>query len=111
MDSMSNKKSAALLKSYWEKLEEFRLTLVPPVIKGTGEIKRLRSEIGDLYTSVVGQEAAPGNLQLQRVGFLKDELSKAEQKFALLRQQFEKKVMEALQKEKGSTIKKSSVKN
>ncbi len=111
MDSMSNKKSAALLKSYWEKLEEFRLTLVPPVIKGTGEIKRLRSEIGDLYTSVVGQEAAPGNLQLQRVGFLKDELSKAEQKYALLRQQFEKKVMEALQKEKGSTIKKSSVKN
>ncbi len=111
MDSMSNKKSAALLKSYWEKLEEFRLTLVPPVIKGTGEIKRLRSEIGDLYTSVVGQEAAPGNLQLQRVGFLKDELSKAEQKYALLRQQFEKKVMEALQKEKGSTIKKSTVKN
>ena len=111
IDSMSNKKSAALLKAYWEKLEEFRLTLVPPVIKGTGEIKRLRSEIGDLYTSVVGQEAAPGNLQLQRVGFLKDELSKAEQKYALLRQQFEKKVMEALQKEKGSTIKKSSVKN
>lgn len=111
MDSMSNKKSAALLKSYWEKLEEFRLTLVPPVIKGTGEIKRLRSEIGDLYTAVVGQEAAPGNLQLQRVVFLKDELSKAEQKYALLRQQFEKKVMEALQKEKGSVIRKPSAKN
>jgi hypothetical protein len=50
-------------------------------------------------------------LQLQRVGFLKDELNKAEQKYALLRQQFEKKVMEALQKEKGSVIRKPSAKN
>lgn len=111
MDSMSNKKSAALLKSYWEKLEEFRLTLVPPVIKGTAEIKRLRSYIGDLYMSVITQETAPGNLQLQRVDYLKEELNKAEQKYVLLKQQFEKKVMEALQKEKGYSVKKSAANN
>ena len=103
-DSSAGKKTAALLKSYWDKLEEFRLTLVPPVIKGTGELKRLRSEIGELYVAVVGQETAPGNLQLQRVDYLKGELNKAEQKFLQLKQQFEKKVTDALRKGKGAAV-------
>ena len=94
-----NTKTKTLLQDYWNKLEEFRLTLVPPVVKGTADLKRLRSNIGDIYTAVVGQEAKPGNLQLQRVEALKAEITKAEQKNEQLKQQFEKKVMDAIQKE------------
>jgi photosystem II stability/assembly factor-like uncharacterized protein len=99
MDSTKNKKTKTLLQDYWNKLEEFRLTLVPPVMKGTGDLKRLRSDISDAYTAVVGQEAKPSNLQLQRVAALKTELSKAVQKNQELKQQFEKKVTDAINKE------------
>ncbi|MFN8265634.1 MAG: hypothetical protein U0T11_06160 [Chitinophagaceae bacterium] len=106
IDSTKNPKTKALLQDYWNKLEEFRLTLVPPVMKGTGEFKRLRSDIGEVYAAVVGQEARPSNLQLQRMEVLKQELQKAVQKSLALKLQFEKKVMEAIEKEK---MKKASV--
>lgn len=107
IDSASNKKTKTLLQDYWNKLEEFRLTLVPPMMKGTGDLKRLRSDISEVYGAVVGQEARPSNLQLQRMEVLKTELAKAEQKNEELKQQFEKKVMEAIAKEK---MKKTQVK-
>lgn len=99
IDSTQNKKTKTLLQDYWNKLEELRLTLVPPVMKGTGDLKRLRSDISEVYSAVVGQEARPSNLQLQRAEVLKGEIVKAEQKNEQLKQQFEKKVMEAIQKE------------
>lgn len=99
IDSTKNNKTKTLLQDYWNKLEEFRLTLVPPIVKGTADLKRLRSHISDIYIAVVGQESKPGNLQLQRVEALKAEITKAEQKNEQLKQQFEKKVMEAIQKE------------
>jgi photosystem II stability/assembly factor-like uncharacterized protein len=99
IDATKNAKTKKLLQDYWDKLEELRLTLVPPVMKGTGDLKRLRSDITDVYAAVVNQEARPSNLQLQRVGMLKTEIDKAEQKNLLLKQQFEKKAMDAIQKE------------
>ncbi len=99
IDSTKNKKTKVLLQDYWNKLEELRLTLVPPVMKGTGDLKRLRSDISEVYSAVVGQEARPSNLQLQRTEVLKGEIVKAEQKNEQLKQQFEKKVMDAIQKE------------
>ncbi len=99
IDSTGNSKTKKLLQDYWNKLEELRLTLVPPVMKGTGDLKRLRSEITDVYAAVANQEARPGNLQLQRVAVLKSEIEKAEQKNAVLQQQFQKKAMDAILKE------------
>jgi len=99
IDSTSNAKTKNLLQEYWDKLETLRLTLVPPVMKGTGDLKRLRSEITDVYAAVANQEAKPSNLQLQRVQMLKQEIEKAEQQNNLLKQQFEKKAMDAIQKE------------
>ncbi|MFN5136162.1 MAG: hypothetical protein ACK5DG_12675, partial [Chitinophagaceae bacterium] len=99
IDSTSNAKTKKLLQEYWDKLETLRLTLVPPVMKGTGDLKRLRSEITDVYAAVANQEAKPSNLQLQRVQMLKQEIEKAEQQNNLLKQQFEKKAMDAIQKE------------
>jgi photosystem II stability/assembly factor-like uncharacterized protein len=99
IDSTQNVKTKKLLQEYWDQLETLRLTLVPPVIKGTGDLIRLRNEITDVYVAVCTQEAKPGNLQLQRVQILKAEIEKAEQKNAALQQQFQKKAMDAILKE------------
>ncbi|MFN9113477.1 MAG: hypothetical protein ACK5XN_25680, partial [Bacteroidota bacterium] len=84
IDSLTNKKTKTSLQKKWDALERFRLTLVPPVIKGVADIKRLRNEIGDLYVAVVGQEAAPGNLQIQRIAALKSALKNAHDEFHLI---------------------------
>jgi photosystem II stability/assembly factor-like uncharacterized protein len=96
IDSSSNAKTKKLLQEYWDKLETLRLTLVPPVVKGTAEIKRLRNDITDVYTAVIGQEARPGNLQLQRTEMLAREIVKAEQQNESLKQQFQKKAMDRI---------------
>lgn len=99
IDSIQNIKTKKLLQEYWDKLETLRLTLVPPVMKGTGDLIRLRNEITDVYVAVITQESKPGNLQLQRVQILKAEIEKAEQQNAALQQQFQKKAIDAILKE------------
>ena len=107
IDSSSNLKTKKLLQEYWDNLETLRLTLVPPVMKGTGDLQRLRTEITDVYIAVVLQEARPGNLQLERVQMLKQEIKKAEQQNNLLNQKFEKKAMDIIN---ADLLKKSKVK-
>jgi len=88
IDATENKKQKAAASAYWDKLEAFRLTLVPPVMKGTGEFVRLRSEISQIYAAVAGQETAPGNLQLQRVQLLSAKLDKENQAFEELQKKY-----------------------
>lgn len=95
-DSASNKKAKAVASEYWNSLEKLRLTLVPPVIKGTGEFVRLRSEIAELYGAVAGQEAAPGNLQLQRIQVLTEALKKAEADYATIQAQYRQRAQNLL---------------
>jgi hypothetical protein len=85
IDSVANKKTKLSLQKKWDGLEQLRLTLVPPVVKGIADLKRLRNEIGDVYVAVAGQEAAPGNLQIQRITALKSALKKAHDDFGRLR--------------------------
>jgi hypothetical protein len=87
IDSSKNTKAKKSFQAYFDKLETLRLDLVPPVVKGTGEIRRLRSDISELYAGVVGQSAAPGNLQLKRMEGLEGELKKAELKFEQLKKE------------------------
>ncbi|MBP6686927.1 MAG: hypothetical protein KA160_03630, partial [Lacibacter sp.] len=110
IDSTQNKKTKSLLEDYYGKLETLRLTLVPPVSKGTADFKRLRNDLSEVYVAVVTQEARPSNLQVQRVGFLKAEMSKAEQQYEQLNKQFEQKAMQAIANElmKKPAVKKSS---
>ncbi len=84
IDSIANKKIKASFQKKWDALEQFRLTLVPPVVKGIADLKRLRNEIGDVYVALVGQEAAPGNLQLKRIESLKLSLQKAHTDFGVI---------------------------
>lgn len=78
-DSTVSKKEKTQMMASWNQFETLRLTLVPPVMKGTGEFVRLRSEISQLYAAVASQETAPGNLQLQRVQVLVEKLENAKQ--------------------------------
>ncbi len=84
IDSLTNKKVKSALQKKWDALELFRLTLVPPVVKGVADLKRLRNEIGDLYVAIVGQEAGISNLQLKRIDMLKASLKKAHADFQLM---------------------------
>jgi hypothetical protein len=110
IDSTQNKKTKALLVAYNEQLETLRLTLVPPVVKGTADLKRLRTDLSNVYGAVVTQEARPSNLQIQRVSFLKAEISNAEQAYEQLNKQFQQKAMDAIAKElmKKPAVKKSA---
>jgi hypothetical protein len=110
IDSTQDKKTKLLLQDYNNKLETLRLTLVPPVVKGTADLKRLRTELSDVYGAVVTQEASPSNLQVQRVTFLQTEIKKAEQQYEQLNKQFEAKAKLAIEKEllKKPVMKKST---
>jgi hypothetical protein len=63
-----------------------------------------------VYGAVVTQEARPSNLQIQRVSFLKAEISNAEQAYEQLNKQFQQKAMDAIAKElmKKPAVKKSA---
>jgi hypothetical protein len=63
---------------------------VPPIVKGTGEIRRLRSDISELYVAVVGQLAGPGNLQLKRAEGLLEEVKKAGLRFEQLKKEYDR---------------------
>src|SRR5258708_18248626 len=89
-----------LLQEYNDKLEELRGCLMATKQKSIfADEQRLRERISDVYQAVCSQEAAPSNLQLQRVGVLKQELQKADQSNSLLKARYEEKVKKELIKE------------
>ncbi|HKB43788.1 MAG TPA: hypothetical protein VKC90_05350 [Chitinophagaceae bacterium] len=92
--------SKKLLQDYMVKLEELRSTLLATKQKSIfADEKKLREEITDVYSAVAGQEAAPSNLQLQRVTQLQEKEAKAEESRTVLTKQFDTKVNAALAKE------------
>ena len=100
IEKVKNKKTKKLLEEYQSQLELLRSECLATKQKSQfADEERLRERITDIYASVCMQEAGPGNLQLQRVGMLKEELSKAEQTNNSLSNKFFNKVKEALVKE------------
>lgn len=100
MEKVKGEKVKKLLKDYYSRLEELRSTLLATKQKSVfADEERLRERITDVYGSIAGQEAAPGNLQQQRIGVLQQEVTKAEQSNAALTTQYFTKVKEALAKE------------
>lgn len=89
-----------LLEEYNTQLETLRAECLATKQKSLfADEERLRERISEVYASVCMQEAAPSNLQLQRVGLLTTEVSNAEQTNANLTTKYYKKVKEALIKE------------
>jgi hypothetical protein len=93
-------KAKKLLEEYNGKLEELRGSLLATKQKSIfADEQRLRERISDVYIAVCSQESAPSNLQLQRVGVLKQEWQKADQSNAVLKNKYDEKVKKELVKE------------
>ncbi len=105
MDSTNDKKTKAFLTEYNNKLETLRSELL-----GTKQTsifadeQRLRERISEVYAAVTLQEAAPSNLQIQRVSGLQQEVNKAQQTNDILTKTYFDKAKQAL--DKAAAIKK-----
>jgi photosystem II stability/assembly factor-like uncharacterized protein len=99
----TDKKLRKTIEEYIEQLETLRATLIPTKSSSifvTDE--KLRENISEMYSSICNTEAAPGNLQLERVKTLKANVSDADTKSAAITQQFEEKVKRTIIKPKVS---------
>ena len=100
MDKVKNPKLKKQMQEYYDKLETLRAELVPT--KQTSifaDETRLREDITEVYAAVANTEAAPNNLQLDRVKSLRMKVDEAGQKNVQLANQYEEKIKAALVKE------------
>ena len=94
MDKIENKKGKKLTDDYNKKLEEIRATLLATKQKSIfADEKQLSENIGEVYSSVAGNEQAPSNLQMQRIEVLRSDLKKAEVETKTVMDKFQKPVM------------------
>ena len=97
---VKSKKVKTLLEEYNQQLEKLRSECLATKQKSIfADEERLRERITDLYASVVTQEAAPSNLQLQRATVLQQQVNEASQSNTLLSEKYYNKVKQALVKE------------
>ncbi len=99
IDSTNDKKVKTLLTEYNDKLENLRGELLGTKQKSIfADEERLRERISEVYLAVTMQEAAPSNLQIQRIGVLQQEVNKAQQLNDILTKTYYAKSQEALDK-------------
>jgi len=100
MDKVKNPKLKKQMQEYYDKLEALRAELIPT--KQTSifaDETRLREDITEVYAAIANNEAAPNNLQLERVKSLRQKVDEAAQKNVQLASQYEEKIKSALVKE------------
>ena len=86
--------------AYNDELEKLRAECLATKQKSIfADEKKLREEITELYSGVSGQEAAPSNMQVQRVPVLQAELKKKEQTNQQILKKYDKQVIDGLKKE------------
>ncbi len=100
MEKVKNAKMKKQLQEYNDKLETLRGELVPTKQKSIfADETRLREDITQVYARICFTEAAPNNLQLDRIKFLQDKVNKADTDNTVLAKQYEEKIKSALVKE------------
>jgi hypothetical protein len=100
MDKVKNTKVKKQMQEYYDKLELLRAELLPTKTTSIfADESRLREDITQVYSSVCNTEAAPNNLQLERVKFLQQKVNEADQKNAAISNQYETRIKDALVKE------------
>jgi photosystem II stability/assembly factor-like uncharacterized protein len=102
-DNLSKVTDSSLKKmmiAYNDELEKLRSELLATKQKSVfADEKKLREEITEVYSGVTGQEAAPSNLQVQRVTVLQQEVKKKEKENQQLLKKYDQPVMDGLKKE------------
>ena len=89
-----------MMEEYHTQLETLRAECLATKQKSQfADEERLRERITEVYASVCMEERAPGNLQMQGIGLLKEELAKKEQANNSINAKYAAKVKEALIKE------------
>ena len=100
MDKVKDPKVKKQMQEYYDKLEALRAELIPTKTTSIfADEERLREDITQVYGSVVNTEAAPNNLQLERVKSLQQKVNEADQKNAVISKQYEERIRAALVKE------------
>jgi photosystem II stability/assembly factor-like uncharacterized protein len=89
-----------MMVQYNDELEKLRSECLASKQKSIfADEKKLREEISDVYGAVCGQEAAPSNLQAQRVTALQQQVKTKEQQKNTILKKYDKQVMDGLKKE------------
>jgi hypothetical protein len=85
-------KEAKALTAHFNALENLRTTLLASKQKSVfADERKLREEISEVYGAVIGQEAAPSNLQVQRVKGLQEKVKDAETSYEKVRKEWNNK--------------------
>ncbi len=102
-DNLNKVTDSALKKStqaYNDELEKLRSECLATKQKSIfADEKKLREEITEIYAAVSGQEAAPSNLQIERVKVLQQDVKKKDQDNLQIIKKYDKAVMDGLKKE------------
>ncbi|HQW43226.1 MAG: glycosyl hydrolase [Chitinophagaceae bacterium] len=102
-DNLSKVTDSSLKKmmiAYNDELEKLRSELLATKQKSVfADEKKLREEITEVYSGVTGQEAAPSNLQVQRVTVLQQEVKKKEKESQQILKKYDQAVIDGLKKE------------
>ena len=89
-----------MVQHYLADLEELRSNLLyTKPNKGISTETKLRENITEVYLAITWQEAAPSNLQIQRIAQLQEKVIKAEQDRVSLTKQWDDPVISAMAKE------------
>ena len=100
LDRVTDSSLKKTMKAYNDELEKLRSECLSTKQKSIfADEKRLREEITDVYGKVSGQEAAPSNLQIQRVSGLQEEVKKKEQENQKILIKYDQEVIDGLKKE------------
>ena len=100
MDKVKDPKVKKQMQEYYDKLESLRAELIPTKTTSIfADEERLREDITQVYSSICNTEAAPNNLQLERVKSLQQKVNEADQKNATISKQYEEKIRSALIKQ------------
>jgi len=95
-----NEESKKLLQAYNDSLETFRSTLLATKQKSIfADEEQLRERVSELYSTIVGQEAKPSNLQVKRISVLQRQREKTVQKRDELKKKFDAPVKAIVEKE------------
>jgi photosystem II stability/assembly factor-like uncharacterized protein len=102
-ENLPNVKSAKAKKEmqeYYDKLEALRAEMVPTKqTSAFADEVRLREDITQVYAAISYSEAAPSNLQIERIKTLQQRVNTAEQTNATLGKQYDEKIRATLVKE------------
>ena len=100
LSKVSDSSFKKMMIAYNDELEKLRAELLATKQKSVfADEKKLREEITEVYSGVTGQEAAPSNLQVQRVTVLQQEVKKKEEANKQLLKKYDETLMTGLKKE------------